>query len=321
MVIYSKVIFCVLSHLIFAAILFSQTSIPENILPPKYVNPENLIHLGDIVDVDFVGSTEFDWRGTLNPDGFLDQIGYSNNPVNALCRSEESVAKDIANLFSNTLKNPNVVVKILDRSNRSISYILGAIKTPQRLRIKRAIRLSELIILSGGITENASGDVQLLRPANVSCESAGTSETEILNVRLSDILRGDQNANPAIRLGDIISVKETQPIFVTGGVRNPRQIFFRDKITLSRAIDSAGGLTSIATVKQITIYRRMGKTSSTILVDYSQILTKKFQDIELQKYDIIEVGTEGGGSLTPRIVQNFYENPSENANLPLRIIE
>jgi protein involved in polysaccharide export with SLBB domain len=321
MVIYSKILFYILPYLIFAVVLFSQTSIPENILPPKFVDSENLIHLGDIVDVDFVGTTEFDWRGTLNPEGFLDQIGYSKNPVNGLCRSEESVAKDISNLFSNTLKNPNVVVKIVDRSNRSISLILGAVKTPQRLRIKRTIRLNELIILSGGITEKASGEVEILRPANASCESAGLAETEILNVRLSDILRGDLNANPTIRLGDVVSVKETQPIFVTGGVRNPRQIFFRDKITLSRAIDSAGGLTSIATVKQITIYRRTGKTNSTILVDYNQILTKKFQDIELEKYDIIEVGTETGGNLTPRIVQSFYENPTENVNLPLRIIE
>jgi protein involved in polysaccharide export with SLBB domain len=321
MVIHSKILFYILQYLIFAVVLFSQTSIPENILPPKFVDSENLIHLGDIVDVDFVGTTEFDWRGTLNPEGFLDQIGYSKNPVNGLCRSEESVAKDISNLFSNTLKNPNVVVKIIDRSNRSISLILGAVKTPQRLRIKRTIRLNELIILSGGITEKASGDVEILRPANASCESAGSAETEILNVRLSDILRGDLNANPTIRLGDVVSVKETQPIFVTGGVRNPRQIFFRDKITLSRAIDSAGGLTSIATVKQITIYRRTGKTNSTILIDYNQILTKKFQDIELEKYDIIEVGTETGGNLTPRIVQSFYENPTENVNLPLRIIE
>jgi polysaccharide biosynthesis/export protein len=321
MLIYSKVLFYALPYLIFAAIVRSQTSIPENILPPKFVNSENLIHLGDIIDVDFVGTTEFDWRGTINPDGFLDQIGYSKNPINALCRTEESVAKDISNLFSDTLRNPNVVVKILDRSNRSMSYILGAVKTPQRVRIKRTIRLNELIILSGGITEKASGDVQILRPANVSCESSGLTETETLNVRLSDILRGDQSANPIIRLGDIISVKETQPIFVTGGVRSPRQIFFRDKITLSRAIDSAGGLASIATLKQIIIYRRTGKINSTILVDYTQILTKKFQDIELEKYDIVEVGTDGGGNLTPRIVQSFYENTTENPNLPLRVIE
>ncbi|MDM7924023.1 MAG: hypothetical protein QUS14_17160 [Pyrinomonadaceae bacterium] len=31
-----------------------------------------LIHYGDLIDIDVVGSFEYDWRGTLTQEGFID---------------------------------------------------------------------------------------------------------------------------------------------------------------------------------------------------------------------------------------------------------
>ena len=54
------------------------TPTPEIVVEPTPVSiPEsevNLIHSGDLIDVDVVGSIEYDWRGRLNPEGFLDGI-------------------------------------------------------------------------------------------------------------------------------------------------------------------------------------------------------------------------------------------------------
>ena len=93
---------------------------------------QNLIHLGDLIDVDVVGSTEYDWRGTLNPEGFLNGIDFVDEPIFALCQSEEAVAAAIAKGYGKFLRDPQVVVKILDRNGRPPTFLYGAIKKPQR---------------------------------------------------------------------------------------------------------------------------------------------------------------------------------------------
>jgi hypothetical protein len=54
----------------------------------------NLVHFGDVLDVDVVGSFEFDWRGTLTPEGYLNGLEHLGDQVYALCRNEADLAKD-----------------------------------------------------------------------------------------------------------------------------------------------------------------------------------------------------------------------------------
>src|SRR3954470_11961587 len=56
---------------------------------------ENIIHIGDLIDVDVVGSAEYDWRGNLTPEGFLNGISFVEEPIYAQCRSEEEVAAEV----------------------------------------------------------------------------------------------------------------------------------------------------------------------------------------------------------------------------------
>ena len=132
----------------------------------------DLIHFGDLIDVDVVGSLEFDWCGTLTPEGFLDGYDKLPEPILALCRSEDDVAKAIADEYKTVLKDPRVVVRVLDRSNRAVAYLEGAVKFPQRFQLRRRVRLNELIILSGGITDRSNGEIRIFRPQNLNCESA-----------------------------------------------------------------------------------------------------------------------------------------------------
>nr|MDQ3321554.1 hypothetical protein [Acidobacteriota bacterium] len=216
---------------------------------------ENLIHPSDLIDVDVVGSTEFDWRGTLTPEGFLSGVNFTDAPVYALCQSEENVASKIVESYSKILRAPKVIVKILDRSNRPVSVLYGAVKKNQRFQIKRSVLLNELIILSGGFTDQVSGEIQIYRPPNLNClnqpskppeKIVGTTENkdvtpaaqnvpgEYINIKISDLLSGKSQFNPQILSGDIITVPEAKPIYVTGGVASPKQIPVRSQITLSR---------------------------------------------------------------------------------------
>ncbi|MEK7724591.1 MAG: hypothetical protein AAB336_09610, partial [Acidobacteriota bacterium] len=206
--------------LIFCYATIAQESSPISNKSPQ--ENKSLIHFGDFIDVDILGSTEFDWRGTLNPEGFLDGIDFVEEPIYALCQSEETIAEAIAKGYSKLLRNPRVIVKILDRSGRAVSYLYGAVKTPQRFQIQRNVRLNELLILAGGIDEKASGEIQILRTNRLNCVEnvSNPNETsnilinqkeitdELLKINISDIVKGGKEFNPFILNGDIITVTE-----------------------------------------------------------------------------------------------------------------
>ncbi len=309
--------------------------------PQEYSYPNNLIHFGDVIDVDIVGSTEYDWRGTLNNEGQLDGLDFVSDRIIGLCRTEEEVAASVAKGFSYLLRDPQVVVKILDRSGRPISFLDGAVMKPQRFVIKRLVRLNELLVMAGGISEKASGEIQIIRPKNLSCappdpiNGVGRNDgvgslamikkdgaTVLLNVMMSDLLRGDKTANPIILNGDIISVFETAPIYVIGGVANPRQINARSQLTVLRAIDSAGGFSRDANIRNINIFRRADGATAIISVDYESIKAGKLEDILLQKFDIVEVGQTGRDprKFPPAIIDGDLKIRS-SSETPLRIVE
>lgn len=305
------------------------------------LNKENLIHFGDLIDVDVLGSFEYDWRGRLTPEGFLSELEFVENPVYALCRSEADVARDIAKGYEKLLREPKVVVRVIDRSNRANSILEGAVKKPQRFQIKRPIFLNELLIIAGGLSERASGDIRIFRPQNLSCaaylsENAATSvdvrerfvktsqgvESQMLNVKIAELINGNKDANPQILSGDIVTVLEAEPIYIIGGVNSPKQIASRAQITLSRAVDSAGGLTKNSQENSITIFRRTGRETKIIEADLAKIKAKQAEDIVLQAYDIVDVGEKGRERKKfPPIIQLNENGEAKPSNLPLRIID
>ncbi|HTK38945.1 MAG TPA: SLBB domain-containing protein [Pyrinomonadaceae bacterium] len=287
----------------------------------------DLVHLGDLIDVDVIGSLDFDWRGTLTPEGFLNGVEKSQDPIFALCRTEADIASDIAKEYGKVLRDPQIVVKIIDRSGRPAAILDGAVKSPHRFRIKRSVSLSELIVMAGGITDTASGEIRVYRPGNINCVSgSGTaapdSDSQSHTIQISDLLRGKTDANPQIQSGDIVSVLEAFPIYVIGGVNNPKQLSSRARTTLSAAISSAGGLARDAVETDITIFRRAAGDVRTIRPDLKKIEDKLTPDIELKPYDIVDVGQRGKASKKfPPVLENGETGARKAENLPLKVID
>jgi protein involved in polysaccharide export with SLBB domain len=326
---------------------FAQTPLAEENQKkqsPDQINEEDLIHFGDLIDVDVVGSVNYDWRGTLNPEGFLNGIDFVENPVNALCLTENDVALIVAESYKKILRDPIVIVKILDRTNRPLSILSGAVKTPHRFQIKRRVFLNELIISSGGLTDKVSGEIQIFRPRHLNClakinrENTGSntdnltsekfveishnSESEYINIQISNLLNGKKEANPQIFSGDIITVFEAELIYITGGVVNPTNISSRSQVTLTRAIDSAGGLSKNADEHNVTIYRKEKGNNEIIEVDLTKIKLNQKEDILLKPLDVVEVSQKGLDKR--KILPQFKNNDIDKkgtGNLPIKVID
>lgn len=296
----------------------------ENKSPNSSVQLEELIHLGDVIDIDVLGSLEYDWRGQLDSEGFLSAIPFTKEPIFGLCRTEEEVAASLTEAYSKFLRKPEIVVRVIDRTARQQARIFGAVRTPMRLQIERPVRLNEILILTGGIGERASGEIKIFRPAYLSCNSpqAAQAESQTITVKISELLAGKSEANPFVRTGDIVTVEEAKPIFVAGAVVAPQTIFLRDNqtMTLTRAVASAGGV--IKNAVKVTIFRRTSDgTTQHIEADLEKIRKKQSEDVSLEAFDIVEVeGSLRADKTKPPVIAGFDANQSTQPNLPLRVV-
>ncbi|MFN0279838.1 MAG: SLBB domain-containing protein [Pyrinomonadaceae bacterium] len=290
---------------------------------PEIKNEADLIHFGDLIDVDFAGTSEHDWRGSLKQDGMLEGLD-QYSPISALCRSETDVAADIANAYSKTLRDPKVTVRIIDRSNRAVAQLDGAVKIPMRFRFQRSAKLGELIVAAGGFTDDASGEIVIVRPNDLNCTEKSPSGNGIktLNISVSELLSGKEAANPVILSGDLVTVQKAVPIYVIGAVNNPRPIYARSGMSVTRAIATAGGLAKGAVEQKVTIFRREGAATTIMHIDLKKIKTGEIDDVELKAFDIIEVTFKGRAQRKyPPVIAAGSYGSRNSTDLPLRIIE
>ena len=276
------------------------------------------MHSGDILDIRVVGNFEYDWRGGLTPEGFLQGFDKVPKEIYALCRTEDEIAKEIAKELASILRNPQTEVRILDRSNRTPATIEGAISTPTRFQIKRPARLNELIVAAGGITDRASGEILISRPEGLSCvqPASGNRPVSHLTVRIEDLVSGKVEANPVIVSGDLIVIFEASPVFLVGAVGTQGRIDHRPELTVSRAVDSAGGLIKDAEPSRITIFRRENGTTSMIPVDLTSIRSNRAKDMVLKPFDIIDIPFKGK---PPRKLPPVFETESVDGDRPTKL--
>jgi protein involved in polysaccharide export with SLBB domain len=181
--------------------------------------------------------------------------------------------------------------------------IYGAVRSPARFELRRRVRLAELLARSGGVTERVGKTIQIIHSGS-DCYRGSEGQTtnsptpdsaKFAVLNLADFVRGDEKANPYIEAGDVVIVTESDPIYVTGSVVNPRPIFSKGPLTLLQAIKLAGGLRADAKKGKVLIYRRRpnGDLAEEIALDRNEIGTHRTRDFILQPGDTVVVGGVG----------------------------
>jgi hypothetical protein len=195
--------------------------------------------------------------------------------------------------------------------------------------------LRELLVRSGGLTDGASGEIVVFRPAGLSCgDPQPTSSdggivsppkdngSETLNIKISELISGNSSADPYILSGDVVTVTRSAPFYVIGAVNNPRPIYSHTEMTLSRAVASAGGPSKDADLSKVSIFRREGAATQVIDVDLEKIKRDESKDEVLRQFDIIEVASKGGGKRKyPPMVVSDETTDRSKGELPLRVVD
>lgn len=163
-------------------------------------------------------------------------------------------------------------------SNRSV-LVLGAVNRPGTYDFLDAKTLLTAISLAGGTQTEAD-------LTQVTIKRAGLADPIIVNLRT---LTGDVDLQPS----DQITVpfrRVKQFLVVRGGVRQPGIINYIEGMTLTQALDSAGGPTEKAILDKITITRPVaGGRTRKITVNLMEVAQGLRPDETLQAGDTVEV--------------------------------
>lgn len=259
-----------------------------------------LLGPGDVLEVRVFGQSDLSSTVEVDSDGNLSSLPFLETPIPAKCRTEKQVQKDIATAYSKFINNPQVSVRISGRNSRQPAVVFGAVRQPTRVEMKRKVRLNELMAVSGGFTERASGTIQILHTEPLMCPEPGEealaapidgTKIPLQIVKIGDLRSGNVAANPVIRPGDYVLVTEAEPVYITGSVVSPSGVFLRENLTLSRALAMVGGTRKEAKSSDIRIYRQKpGDSEQEIIhVDYAAIKKNEKPDVILMPYDVIEV--------------------------------
>jgi polysaccharide export outer membrane protein len=263
-----------------------------------------LLGPGDTLDVRVFGQGDLNAIAEVDSDGNISSLPFIESPIPAKCRTDKDIQKDIVKIYAKYIKNPQVSVHIAERKSRQPATVFGAVRQPTRVQMQRKIRLNELVVVSGGFTERASGTIQILHTEPLMCPQPGEEalakpiEGTVVPfevIKISELRTGQAKANPVIRPGDYVLVTEAEPVYITGSVIAPQGIFLRDQLTLSRALAMVGGVRKEAKASEVRIYRQKpGATDQEMIrVDYAAIKKNQKPDFFLQAYDIIEVPEAG----------------------------
>ena len=243
--------------------------------------------------------------------------------IQAACRTEQELASDITTRYLDYLRNPQVDVFIKDYQSQPVA-VLGAVRVPSRFQLQRRVRLLELLSHVGGPTDTAGRSIQIVHTATPSlCENpaqvgSDASGGALDNYKLSETLKGEEQANPYVHPGDVVSIPEAEQAFVVGNVLHPTAIPLRESVTVTRAIAMSGGTMPDTKGDRVRIVRQPpGGAKTEIFVDLKAIDRQKAEDVVLQPGDIVDVPTSGSKRLLRSLLGAVV--PSV-AQLPVRVI-
>jgi polysaccharide export outer membrane protein len=278
---------------------------------------------GDVLEVRLYRLPELSREALRVDDSGIIRMPLINEDIQAACRTEGELAKDIAGRYLSLMRNPQVDVFIKEYHSRPVA-VIGAVNTPGRFQLQRRIRLLDLLSFAGGPAERAGGNIQVVHSTLFpSCEPttsdfARSGKSLDLSIfRLRDTLTGNTRSNPYVRPGDVITVLEFEQIYVIGNVVRPSSIPLKEKITLSQAIAMAGGPLPDSQSDRVRIIRQNGNTKEEMVVDLKAINRRRVADVVLRANDIVEVPTASGR----RFLRNLLEGAVPSVGrFPVRVI-
>jgi polysaccharide export outer membrane protein len=279
------------------------------------------IGAGDVLDIRILNRPQLSREAVrVEGDGMI-RMPLIDGQIQAACKSEGELATEISKRYLKYYRTAQVDVFVKEYHAREAALI-GAVNEQGRYQMQRRLRLLELLSFAKGPSDKAGQTINIVRgPRTDLCGNNGqpeSSEGSFISLRLNDTLRGEENSNPYIQAGDIITVPEAEQVYVVGNVYSPKSLPLKEPISVSRAIAMAGGPLRDSKTDRIHIVRQQPNgEKSEMYVNLSAIARKHAADVMLQPNDIVEVQESSGKSLIRSLLGAVAPSVGQ---LPVRVI-
>lgn len=286
---------------------------------PQSTGERYRIGAGDVLEIRVYNRPQLSRESVRVEGNGMIRMPLIEGEIQAACKTEGELAKDISTRYARYYRNLPVDVFIKEYHAREVALI-GAVNEQGRYQMQRHIRLLELLTFAKGPSDKAGQTVNIVRGPRVDLCSAnpGSNQEGLITFKLNDTLQGVESANPFVEAGDIVTIPDAEQVYVIGNVYAPRSLPLKETITVSRAIAMAGGpLRDSKTDKVHVVRRAAAGAQSEFYVNLTAIAKKKEDDLVLQPNDIIEVQESTGKSLIRSLMGAVA--PSV-AQVPVRVI-
>jgi polysaccharide biosynthesis/export protein len=256
-----------------------------------------LLGPGDIIEITVFAVKELEKKElVLNAQGMISLPFIGEVPLMGLTAREAEV-KIGARYESTVMKNPQVSVSVKEYRSQFIS-ILGAVLKPGIYQLNRRAFLVDALAMAGGLLAEKAESKALIHRAGAAASGEikeASAGGEMLEIDLRQLLeKGDIRLNVPIYAGDVISVPERVESFfyVLGDVNKGGAFEIKkgERITLSKALASAGGLLPTAKKSKTAVLRaNPDGTTTQIPVDADKLLKGQTADIDLAENDVVFV--------------------------------
>ncbi|MGZ8847608.1 MAG: polysaccharide biosynthesis/export family protein [Pyrinomonadaceae bacterium] len=299
----------------------AQVSSPPQFSSDAQSTERYRIGSGDVLEVRVYNRPQLSREAVRVEGNGMIRMPLIEGEIQAACKTEGELAKDISTRYARYYRNLPVDVFIKEYHAREVALI-GAVNEQGRYQMQRRIRLLELLTFAKGPSDKAGQNINIVRgPRRDLCASeadAARAEGGFITLRLNDTLRGDESANPFVEPGDIVTIPEAEQVYVIGNVYSPRALPLKDPITVSRAIAMAGGpLRDSKSDIRIVRQDAGGSGKTVLMVNLTAIAQKKAEDILLRPNDIVEVPESTGKSLIRSLLGAVAPSVGQ---LPVRVI-
>jgi polysaccharide export outer membrane protein len=163
--------------------------------------PRYRLQVGDVVEVQFRLTPEFNQTLTVHPDGFTQLSNAPDLKLSGLTLTEARTA--ILAAYAKVLHDPELTL-ILKEFEHPWFVVNGEVNKPGRFDLKGSVSLTDALAIAGGFTNNARrGEVLLVRR-----QTADRFETR--RIRTKEILeKGMFQEDLALRSGDAVYVSRS----------------------------------------------------------------------------------------------------------------
>lgn len=248
---------------------------------------------GDVVDIKVYKQPDLTGKFRVGENGAVDMLFIGRQQLAGL--TEDEAAELLRQALRKYLRQPEVNVSVVEFNSRMIT-VIGAVRSPGRLPLRRAMRLLDVIAMSGGLVEDSSRFVNIIRyvrspAAQPPAGDDASPDVDIISVNIDEIITGNTQNNLLLQPGDIISIPRADVIYLAGNVRRPGPLTTRNPVTVTQAIAMANGFADGAKRNDMRLYRTVpGKLErEEIKISLAAIQSGKQKDLFLQANDVLYI--------------------------------